>query len=289
MKNTNLYGKAAEVANEIVNAFQEPNSLPKPLAQIFIHIKDGIPCHSWSWRNRLIAALHGTTDARGFRQWEQVGRKVKKGQKAFYILAPLAKTKVDEDTGEEKRILYGFKGTPVFALEQTEGEPLPEPAPGADSWIQNLPLFDVAKDWGLTVQTYQGRFGGPLGAFNRSGVIGLGVKNLSTWVHELVHAADFRNGKLKECGQHWRSETVAELGGAVLLQILGYENESDLGGCWEYLNSYATKAHVEVVEACNLMLERTCEALALILDTAERLKHDDSHEDLSSEYALQAS
>ena len=83
MINTHLYGKAAEVADEIVNAFQDPNSLPKPLAQLFIRIKDGVPCRSWSWRNRLIVALHKTSDARGFRQWEQVGRQVMKGQKAF--------------------------------------------------------------------------------------------------------------------------------------------------------------------------------------------------------------
>ena len=51
--------------------------------------------------------------------------------------------------------------------------------------------------------------------------IELCVKNLATWCHELVHATDDRNGSLKEKGQHWRSETVAELGGAVLLEVLG--------------------------------------------------------------------
>jgi len=146
----------------------------------------------------------------------------------------------------------------------------------------------VAKEWGLSVETYQGHGGRTLGAFCPKGIIALGVKNPATWCHELVHAADFRNGKLKELGQHWRSETVAELGSAVLLQILGYEYESDLGGCWEYLKSYATKAHVEVVEACNILLERTCEAVALILDTAERLKTTNNPECENAEYALQA-
>ena len=164
----------------------------------------------------------------------------------FYILSPLAKTKVDEETGLEKRVLYGFKGMTVFGVEQTEGKALPATDPETAQWVTTLPLFDVAKEWDLSVETYQGHEGRTLGAFRHDGVIALGVKNPATWCHELVHAADFRNGKLKELGQHWRSETIAELGCAVLLQILGYEYESDLGGCWEYIKSYAAKAHVEV-------------------------------------------
>ena len=99
----------------------------------------------------------------------------------------------------------------------------------------------------------------------------LGVENLSTWAHELVHAADDRLGQLKERGQHWRSETVAELGGAVLLEVLGYETDSDRGGCWEYVTAYATDAGIEPVTACQRVLKRMCEAVALILDTAETL------------------
>jgi len=73
--------------------------------------------------------------------------------------------------------------------------------------------------------------------------------NLLTWAHEMVHATDHRNGKLTELGRHWRKETVAELGGAVLLQIIGYPHEADLGGCWKYIQSYAEKAGLEVSDA----------------------------------------
>src|SRR5262249_34425951 len=100
------------------------------------------------------------------------------------------------------------------------------------------------------------------------------VKNWSTWCHELVHAADDRAGSLKEKGQHWRSETVAELGGAVLLEILGFKREADLGGCFEYIQSYAQKEHIGVAEACMKVLDRTCAAVGLILDTAERMTLD---------------
>jgi hypothetical protein len=265
-----FYGKAEESAKIILDAFQHPNRLPKPLAQVFIHRKDNVPCRSWSWRNQLLVALQGHKDARGFRQWEQVGRWVKKGERASYILSPLCKTVVDEKTGEEKSVIFGFKGTPVFGLGQTDGKPLPPPDPEAARWVETIPLIEVAREWGLSVESFNGRKGGHLGGYRGNAGIALGVKNLSTWAHELIHAADHRNGK--ELSQHWRSEIVAELGGAVLLQILGYPNDADLGGCWKYIQHYAEKAGLEVIDACGKVLQRTCEAVALVLDTAEALR-----------------
>ena len=77
--------------------------------------------------------------------------------------------------------------------------------------------------------------------------------------------ADHRLGTLKERGQHWRSETVAELGGAILLSCMGFEKDIDPGGCWEYVNAYATDAKLEPITACQRVLKRTCDAVALIL------------------------
>lgn len=273
-----FYGKAKQAADEIVEAFKNPNELPAPLATIFIRRKDGVPCRSWSWRNQLLALLHGHTDARGFRQWNEVGRFIKKGETAFYILAPLTK-KVEDKSPEaedkERTILYGFKGIPVFGFSQTEGKPLALKDLKCEPWVESLPLIEVAREWGIRVEAVNGDCDGPLGSYSRLGdrnkLISLGVKNLSTWAHELIHAADHRNGKLEKLGQHWRNETVAELGAAVLLRILGEDHQADLGGCWEYIKHYAEASGIEVVEACGLVLARVCEAVALILDTAESL------------------
>ena len=94
-----------------------------------------------------------------------------------------------------------------------------------------LPLREGAEEWGLTIATFNGRFFASLGSFRPEG-IGFGVHNMATWCHELVHAADHRNGNLTEYGQHWRSETVAEFGGAVLPKMLGQDAEADLGSGW---------------------------------------------------------
>jgi hypothetical protein len=248
---------------------------PGALGPVFIRRKDNVPCRAWSWSNQLLVALWGHSDARGYRQWQEVGRHVKKGQKAFHILVPCVGKKevTDDKTGEkeERAFIYAFSSAPVFGLFQTDGDPLPPPDPAVMAWLESLPLLDVAKAWGLSVDAYNGRQGAALGRFRPGRGIALGVENLSTWAHEMAHAADDRLGQLTERGQHWRSETVAELGGAVLLECLGHDGDADRGGCWQYVKAYATDAGIEPITACQRVLKRTCDAVALILDTAETM------------------
>jgi hypothetical protein len=269
-----FYGQAEAAAQKIVRLFEDTNSLPKPLAQVFIRRKDRPHCRKWSWGNQLLVALSGYTDARTFNQWQEVSRSVKKNEKAFYILAPVTRKVKKKGTDEEKVIVVGFRGLPVFGYEQTDGEPLLTVDVDVETWVNSLPLLDVAKAWGLSVGTFDGAGAGCLGLYRWGKAIELGVKNLATWAHELVHAADFRNGSLKERGQHWRSETVAELGGAVLLEVLGFNQDSDLGGCFAYVRMYAEKEKISPTEACMKVFDRTCAAVGLILDTAEQMKQE---------------
>lgn len=272
-----FYAKAEQAATQILEAFQAGN-VPKSLAPIFIHRHDDVPCRQWSWSNQLLAALAGHSDARGYRQWQAVGRHVKKGERAFQILVPLAR-KIeghDEKTGEivERMAVYGFKSAAVFGLAQTEGEPLADPDPEVTAWLETLPLLEVARSWGLSVDAFNGEGARCLGKYRHRQSIALGVKNLSTWAHELCHAADDRNvGGLKG-GQHLDQEVVAELGGAVLLETLGFETESDRGGCWDYVRSYAAAGKVEPIAVCQQLLTRTCQAVSLILDSAETLQSE---------------
>ncbi len=72
-------------------------------------------------------------------------------------------------------------------------------------------------------------------------------------------------------GQRADQEIVAELGGAVLLECLGFHGDSDLGGAWRYIDSYAKRDNVATITYCERLLKRVCEAVALILDTAAQL------------------
>jgi antirestriction protein ArdC len=64
--------------------------------------------------------------------WNQLGRRVKKGEKCIRILAPIIgiKRKRDEEaekdiTKQNTRVLAGFRNAYVFDVEQTEGVELP--------------------------------------------------------------------------------------------------------------------------------------------------------------------
>ena len=67
--------------------------------------------------NRLLAFFHGTDDARGYRQWQQAGGRLRKSARAFGILAPITVKKTETDdsgTEVEWRVVVGFKAIPVF-------------------------------------------------------------------------------------------------------------------------------------------------------------------------------
>jgi hypothetical protein len=260
------------IAHGILEAFQS-GELPKALAQLFIHRKIEVPSCHWTWTNRLISIRRGHVYAAGYDQWKKLGRQVKGGERAFHILAPrIAIAKEDDEgrglkTGERRTV--GFIAVPVFGYLQTEGEPLAgtEDTP---EFIDRLPLIAVARSWGLAVSLYAHEDAPDrLGYFTPGRGIALGVENLSTWTHELVHAADHRLGN--RLAPALDAEVVAEFGGAILLECLGYTQESDRGGAYDYLRRHCEKHRRNLLGACTELLDRTCACVTLLLDEAESL------------------
>lgn len=155
---------AAIISSQLIEAFKE-GQVAEPLATIYLTRNDASPMANWSYFNQLSVLLSGCTDARGYRQWQQIGRHVRRGQKArAFILIPLiAKDKEDE----EHRFLYGFKIQPVFDVTQTEGEPLPS-HPHRD-FLDTLPLVEVSRTWGIRADTYSGEGHRYRGLWRKSG------------------------------------------------------------------------------------------------------------------------
>jgi len=85
--------------------------------------------HAYSWRNQLMIKVQRpmTLAVKGYRQWTGLGRMVRPGSKAIWILAPAPfKTGETDDRGDDVTKLY-FKPVPVFAYEDTdqiEGRPV---------------------------------------------------------------------------------------------------------------------------------------------------------------------
>lgn len=91
--------------------------------------------HTYSFNNQfLIAAqMPEATKVSSFKNWQEMGRQVNKGEKALSVLAPMMITLRDgegnpilDDNGKEKKIPRGYRAIPVFDISQTSGEDLPE-------------------------------------------------------------------------------------------------------------------------------------------------------------------
>jgi antirestriction protein ArdC len=90
--------------------------------------------HNYSFGNVLEIARQRPSASRvaGMYAWNQLGRRVKKGEKGIRILAPIIgiKRKPDEEaekdiTKQNTRVLVGFRNAYVFDVEQTDGVDLP--------------------------------------------------------------------------------------------------------------------------------------------------------------------
>ena len=261
-----LNAKVAKVAKFIIDLFRDPSKLPEALAQTFFVI-DG-PADKRSYGNKLLAiAQTGTADLRTYKQWLSVGRKVKPADERTsgipYIFAPLTKRYEEEVDGKkEKRFyIFGYRVIPCYPIWDTEGDEIEVAEIGLEG-VQGR-LMDVATKWGIDVSPVTSLTSL---AWYRSGTksIGLATQNVSSFAHELVHAAEDRLGRLTKPGiQDPEQEIVAELGGAVLLTMLGYESDADLGGAYKYVKAYAGG---DTLKACNRLIKRVGEAVELILD-----------------------
>ncbi|MEM1520244.1 MAG: hypothetical protein QXR62_03580 [Candidatus Bathyarchaeia archaeon] len=105
--------------------------ITRALLKVFRTSRVEKPSDKWGVFNRLIMFAYGTTDARGVKQWEKVGRRVREGANPIPILIPRLKTvliiRKDEDGNIEtkrEKVLVGFLLRDVFAVEDTEGAPL---------------------------------------------------------------------------------------------------------------------------------------------------------------------
>ncbi len=267
-----------EALHAIINKFQQ-GTIPEAIALALFPEAD-IPSAKWSLTNRLLMVLAGTHDARGIKQWNAAGRRVKKGAKAFRIFAPRiirVKTKnsadvldPDEDQYPETSIrerLAGFLLIPVFRVEDTEGEPLIYQT----LEVPDLPLIEVAQAWGLDVKAIPGNTGF-FGCFAYySGVISLASPEEKVFFHELAHAAHSRLGRLR-CSQKWQAEIVAELSAAVLCRVCGRQPDENLGESFAYLEREARKAKLTVSQACLAVLGDVEAVLDLIITTSQDCK-----------------
>lgn len=238
---------------------------PEQIALTFIRRKGNVPSDKWSITNRLIMLVIGATnDARGYKQWQEVGRQVKKGSKAFNIIAPLTKKVHDDETDEDKVIVFGYRSIPVFRIEDTEGEAVE----AIDYKPNDLPPFlDVAEKMGIEVR-WQPLHSSALGYYRLyDNSITLCSQDYIVYFHELAHAIHNSIEPLKDVAND-KAEVVAELTAAVLAEmagVKGYEVQS-----YDYIMSYtADKDGKAVMKAITGVLNIVEQIINKVLSVAE--------------------
>jgi hypothetical protein len=255
--------KVRQVLAQVLEQFRT-GDIPKAIA-FASYPRFQVPSNHWSLTNRILMVISGTEDARGFQQWQQVNRFVRKGARAIYILVPYLARSRNQETGDFGLTLRGFIPRPVFRLEDTEGEALEY----QQLELPELPLLARAQAWGIAVKAvpgnyhYQGYY-----SPNRK-EIALATQAESVFFHELAHVAHEKvRGQLTQ-GQDPFQEIVAELAAAVLSKLVGKDPRDSLGNSYRYIASYAAQARVTALSACIRVIAETEEVVNLIVKGGE--------------------
>ena len=253
--------RVKKTLNIILDQFKS-GDIPEAVALSMFPIPN-LPCSKWSLLNRTLVFLHGTMDARGYRQWQEVDRFVKKGSKAIYILVPFIK-KVDDD-GQEKMKLYGFGCRPIFKVEDTEGEPLDY----EQLELPEFPLIQRAQEWGISVKAIPGSYRYRGYYSSESKEIALATPEEKIFFHELSHAAHEKiKGSLKK-GQYPLQEIIAELSAQALCRMVGKKLADTTGNSYKYIEGYSEKIKMNPYTACLKVMSETEKVLNLILKENE--------------------
>lgn len=228
--------------------------------------------HHYSFGNTLLIQMQcpDATRVAGFQAWRKLGRNVRKGEKAIWILAPVTR-KAGEDTeadADGRRVLVAFKPAAVFDVAQTDGEELPEVCSrleGDDVAGVYGRLLVVANSLGYTVEdaTFTDTRNGDCTydlrririAADRSP-----VQRVKTLVHELAHAMlheGFNNRELAEL----EAESVAY----IVCQAVGLDSsEYSLG----YVSVWAGGGDeaIAAIKAAGTRIQRTADDIVNRLD-----------------------
>lgn len=221
----------------------------------------------YSLCNQLLIALQcpQATRVAGYRAWQKLGRQVRRGETAIWILAPLKRafTVSDEDTGEDRTYtqLVGFRSEAVFDISQTTGPHVPSyqiNPPGKDAAHLEPRLVSFAHELGLEVRTADlGLISGYFDSHRQEIVLTRGLtpnSRVHCLVHELVHAMGI---SYVEYGRR-PAELITETATAIVCAELGLnaiEQSSFYLCCWADGDTTQVMAHLKAADEIARKLE----------------------------------
>ena len=194
--------------------------------------------HNYSFGNILEIARQrpDATRVAGLWSWNQLGRKVKKGEKGIRILAPIigVRRKTDEEAEKDpvytnKPVLVGFRNAYVFDVSQTEGAELPamhevygDVGDNRDRLLAFIERQDIELVFTEIIAPALGvSYGGRIAILPGQSKAEEFATLVHEVAHELLHKAERRTTTTKAV-----KETEAEAIAFVVGKTLGLENGS---------------------------------------------------------------
>jgi antirestriction protein ArdC len=191
--------------------------------------------HDYSFGNVMLIAIQrpGATQVAGFKAWKKLGRNVLKGEKGIAILAPMTRKATDENTGEERRWISGFRVVYVFDIAQTDGEPLPShPSRLLDEGDADADMLEMVKSLimaeGFTYKELQipGSTNGFTDHLTKQVTVDRHMpiqQRVKTALHELAHVIMHSPEDVDYQARRGYCEIEAESTAYVVLHALGYD------------------------------------------------------------------
>ena len=229
--------------------------------------------HRYSYTNTLLI-LAQRPEARsvaGFSTWRLLGRAVRKGERAIWIVAPLLRASAF--AGAKEPELRGFRRVAVFDVAQTEGAELAEvchPLEGSDDDEHFVALQRVATRLGFAVAEVEM----PVGMYGdctygtrsiRVSAAASPAQRVKTLAHELSHAI-LHEG----CVNRALAELEAESSAYVICQHLGLDTSAYSFG---YVATWAggTKSAVDEIRSSCGRISSAARRIIELLSESDRV------------------
>ena len=222
MKNQQITKSSLKKVKELIQNVQEmtPEEFQETLNKM-------VRFHQYSLYNQIILCFAGCSQVAGYKKWKELGRTIKKGEKAVWILAPWFKKIETEDEEKEPKILKGFFSVPVFDISQTEGEPVKRGiTTDSDMDFEELRKATEKAGWTVVFKPLEVIMGGYVTRDNGEITLNSNLdktENTGTLIHEWVHK-ELRHPDRGMPAQV--EEQQAETATYLVCKVLGIERKS---------------------------------------------------------------
>lgn len=205
-----------------------------------------------------------------FTTWRRLGRAVRRGERAIWILAPV-RARRRTDCGEDEERVVAFRAVPVFDVSQTEGEAPPSisvPLAGTHGAERYGALVALVVQRGFCVHDHDFRGAAHGDCDHRTRTVRIERENdpaqrVKTLVHELAHVILHETVDSRAA-----AELEAESVAFAVCQALGVDSS---GYSFGYLASWAGGGE-EAVAGLRRSAARIQKATAEILDGLDALE-----------------